>query len=623
VAVREPLVLLQERAAGAPPASLVLADRLRVPFSGRRGGDGPLTLGQSSTLSWVSNESFYTRMIEWPLSLPAGATLPDIAAALEILIVRHESLRTFYPPSGEPAPGEPAPGQPGGGQIQRVATSGELVIDVYEAGPGPADNAALTVELTRLLRSREFDVIADLPLRMAVASCQGVPRTAVILYSHMAVDFASMALIDRQFARLVTDPACREVGPLEHQPLDQAAYERSPRGQRRADAALRSWDAHLRTMPQCMYAVPSANPHLGGGFASGWLWSRAAALALPHIAARTGASPQLAVYAALCVVLARRTGHDGCVMPSPASNRYQQHLREYVGTLAQDCIMSVDVRAEGLDEVVRRAAAAALRSNRNGLVEVEALDRVIHQVENDRGIIYARYCVFNDLSIYLEDAPTMPGPDPAEARRALHQSRFGFFPPPPIEELLLFMLHQVGGEMVLGAITRDANRVPPAELEALLHGVELLLVEAASGDVDLSWVEEITGIQPVTRGPGWLRAGPTWVELPEVQRLLDDALPVPATVFAVPAHDGESPLVAYLAAGPDLQTPAQAHQACMAKLASGSGLEPPNGIRYTAMAPGRYVICDGAPATPRDLAAWQRQPILAEGDGRPSPAPPS
>jgi hypothetical protein len=40
-------------------------------------------------------------------------------------------------------------------------------------------------------------------------------------------------------------------------------------------------------------------------------------------------------------------------------------------------------------------------------------------------------------------------------------------------------------------------------------------------------------------------------------------------------------------------------------------------MRYTAMAPGRYVICDGRPDDPSDITAWQRQTVLADGSGRP------
>jgi hypothetical protein len=614
------LVLLHERADAVPAVRLTLADRLRVPFAGRRGGDGPLTIGQGTLLCWVTNPAFPTRMVEWPLSLPEGTTLADIAAALRILMARHESLRTCYPSALAPgttasSPAEILPGDP----VQRVIRSGELVIDVYAASDEPADDAVLVTELTRLLRAREFDLTAELPLRVAVAVWQDTPRAAVILYSHMAADMAAMAVLDRQFTALVTDPSSRQVGPPGHQPLDQAAEEHSARGLRRMDAAVRGWEAAFRIMPQCLFAVPSADPRRDGGVVSGWLWSRAGALALPHIAARTGASRQLVVFAAVCTMIGWRTGHGTCVLPVLSSNRYQRRLRDYVGSLVQDGITVIDVRADSLDEVVHRAAAAVLRGNYNSLIDVKRLERTVRQAEHARGITWCRYCTFNDISEFQRpaDRETRSGAaDPAAAERALEQTRFSQMRVPGAEEqLLMLLLNQVDGELIMGATTRDANRVPLAELETLLRGTEFLLVAAARGDVGLSRLAELTGVQPVVRGPGWLRVGPSWVELAEVRRLVQDALPVPAAAFAVPGPDGHE-LVAYLAAGGGIDSPEQAYAACMVTLAGTRGLAPPDGIRYTAMAPGRYVICASAPADVRDMAAWQRQAVVAEGDGR-------
>jgi hypothetical protein len=666
------LVLLHERADAVPPVRLTLAERLRVPFTGRRGGDGPLTISQGTLLCWVTNPAFPTRMVEWPLSLPEGTALADIAAALRILMARHESLRTCYPSALAPgttasSPAEILPGEP----VQRVIRSGELVIDVYAASDSPADDAVLVTELTRLLRAREFDLTAELPLRVAVAMWQDKPRVAVILYSHMAADMAAMVVLDRQFTALVTDPSSRQVGPLGHQPLDQAAEEHSARGVRRMDAAVRGWEAAFRIMPQCLYAVPAADPRRDGGVVSGWLWSRAGALALPHIAARTGASRQLVVFAAVCTMIGWRTGHGTCVLPVLSSNRYQRQLRDYVGSLVQDGITVIDVRAGSMDEVVHRAAAAVLRGNHNSLVEVKTLERTVQQAEHARGITWCRYCTFNDISEFQQaadggtsaDATNAADPatadaadaadaaDPDAAERALDQTRFSQLRVPGAEEqLLMLLLNQVDGELIMGATSRDANRVPLGELETLLRGTESLLVAAARGDVGLSRIAELTGVRPVTRGDGWLRVGPSWVELAEVQRLLEDALPVPAAAFAVPTtavpttavpaaavpttavpaatipaatipavavpEPGSHALVAYLAAGGGIDTPEQAHAACMTTLAGTRGLAPPDGIRYTAIAPGRYVICAAAPADVRDMAAWQRQAVVAAGDGR-------
>src|SRR5579875_510512 len=292
------LVMLHRQTDALPPVRLCLADRRRVPFTGSRGGDGPVTITQATALSWVTDQAFPTRMMEWPLSLPDGVTLADIAAALAVLMARHESLRTCYPREAVPAPGN-SPSAAAAGRVQRVARSGELVIDVYAAAEEPAEDAVLVTQLAGLLRSREFDLPAELPLRMAVVVWQGMPRAAVILYSHMAADFASMVVLDREFTVLVSDPSSRQVGPARHQPLDQAADERSPRGRRRAAAAMRGWEAVLRTKPQCLLAIPSADPRHDAGAVSGWLWSRAGAMVLPHIVARTGASRQLVVLAAL------------------------------------------------------------------------------------------------------------------------------------------------------------------------------------------------------------------------------------------------------------------------------------------------------------------------------------
>jgi hypothetical protein len=605
MATRDPLVLLEEQADAAAPVGLEGAEPLRVPFAGRRGGDGPLTLGQASTLRWVTNTAFYTRMAEWPLTVPPGTTPDDIAAAMAVLMARHESLRTTYPATEPP--------------LQRVARTGELVIDVYEASGEPPDSVVLTVPLTRLLRSREFDLTADLPLRMAIAMWQGEPRAVVIVYSHMAVDFASMALIGREFAALVSDPGQRGAGPPAHQPLDQAADEQSARGQRRNDAALRNWEARLRAMPQCLYSVPldAAGPE---GGRSGWLWSRAAALALPHVAARTGVSRQIVVFAALCTMLAWRTGHPECILPVPATNRYQRHLRGYVGPLSQECLISLGTRVGGLDEVVRRAAVAAVRGYRNGLVQITTLESLIGRVEHDRGIIHARHCVINDLSLLLgdtEEGEAAPGQDPGEARLAFTQTRFAELAAQPIAEILLILVQQVSEELIVGGLTRDASLLPAGEIEMLLRGTESLVVAAASGDVDLDRLAEITGVRPLERDADWLEVDRSWIQLSAARRLVADALPAPVAAFAVGNRDDRA-LVAYLAASGGIATPGQAHEACMKVLR-----EPDYAgrARNTAIAPSRYVICAGHPDDPDDLASWQRQPVIAAGDGR-DPAPP-
>jgi hypothetical protein len=271
-------------------------------------------LCQAGTLSWIDDKTQSGRMLEWTFDLPDGAAVDDVVAALEVLIERHESLRTTY------VRGDPP--------LQRVAGSGLLAVDLFEAeGPVPAGAVGVAVlagDMVRRLRAADIDPTAELPVRVAVATVSGVLRAAVAVFHHIAVDLGGMAVVGRQFTELAGDRTSRAAGPRGHQPLDQAMAERSPAARRRAAAGLRDWDRRLRTMPQLLLAVPPGGP---------------------------GQAGQTAVLAALSAVLSVRTGQPRCVMSAPAGNRSERHLREYVGTIMTTTLLSVNTDAAGFDEL--------------------------------------------------------------------------------------------------------------------------------------------------------------------------------------------------------------------------------------------------------------------------------
>ncbi|HXC82324.1 MAG TPA: condensation domain-containing protein [Trebonia sp.] len=608
--LREMLILLHEQPGDMPPVTLVLAGQALLRFSGLHGAEGPCTVCQTGTLGWMDDKTQYSRMVEWTFDLPEGATVDDIAAALEVLIERHESLRTTY------LRGDPP--------LQRVAGSGLLAVDLFEAAgsvpAGAAGLAALAGDMVRRLRTVDIDPTAELPMRVAVATVSGVPRAAVAVFHHIAVDLGGMAVVGRQFTELAADRTSRVPGPRGHQPLDQAMAERSPTLRRRAAAGLRDWERRLRTMPQLLFAVPPGGPGEAGQALAGWLLSPAAALAVRHIAVRTGLRRQAAVLAALCAVLSVRTGQPRCVLAAPASNRSERRLREYVGTVMTNTLLSINTDVAGFDELVQRAVQATMISGRAALADVAERQRLIKEIEFDRGITYFRSCVFNDAASY-EPEPAAELGDLADVPKALERTELRVTESPGVgEALLLLALLQVDEELVLGAMTADTSRVARADIESLLRGVELLLVEAASGDVSLSRISEITGVRPPARDEDWLQVDNCWIQLSEVRRLANEALPgCGARVFPVPG-DGGVCLVAYLTTANGIGTPEQAHAACMSLLHGTHRAQPPDGVRLMAMAPSRYVVCAQPPDDPSDLAAWQRQRVLADGRGR-SPWP--
>lgn len=608
---------------------LTLVERIYVKYSGERRGEAPLTLGQLNTFDWIrDSDRSYFGVVKLILNLPPGCTLDDITESFAILLARHESLRTTFPPGDPPC--------------QRVAQSGELPIDIYavdesivdvaagagvafapdEMGPNaatdigwaPASSREQTTgspSVAARLRMVPFGIGGSELMRVAVAVSDGRPRAAAIACSHMIVDLGSIMVLGRQFTELAADPAKRQVGTLGHQPLDQAASERSASGRRRADATLRFWESQLRRIPQCMYAMP-ADPAQSGEPLSGWLSSPAIRLALPSIMARTGASSSMVITAAMLAVLAHRTRNSSYALRTISGNRTGLHLRDYVGTIAQVSQLAVDTSTASFDELVRRCGTATLRAARYGSFHQPSRLRMLRELGHLRGVCFHPDSVFNNLAAYDVDpggADSEPaGPVGGDAA-ALPETSIAWWKPPsrfnktPLE----FNLLRMPEGLSLGLWTNDTTRVPPAEMESLLRGIERLIVAAAGGDVDLGNLSEVTRVTPVDRGPGWLLVDSCWVELAEVQRLLDDALGIPAArAFAVRGSDGNPALIACLAVGPQIRTAEQAHAACVAAL----------GGRLTAMAPGRYFLYAQPPEDPSDLASWRKQRLLDDGDGR-------
>jgi hypothetical protein len=591
---------------------LTLVDQVPVKFSGTCSREGPLTLGQINTIHWLREDvdGFFS-MVEWILDIPPGASIDRITAAFGTLLGWHESLRTTYLDGPEP--------------IQRVAGTGELQIDIYRVertDTTPVDTGEIGRELAARLRAKPFRIAEDLAVRVAVAVAGAVPVAAAAVYSHLAADFGAMAVIGRQFAQLVRDPDGQEA-PSARQPLDQAAVEASAPARRRAEAAVRHWAALLRRAPLCLYAVTGDDHHDEGPLA-GWLWTHAAALALPHITARAAPSRPAVLLAAVCAVLAARTGQPECTFVSLAGNRVGWRLRDYVGTLAQDSLMALDTAAGSFDDLVRRCWTATLKANRYSQFEVYRLQETCWEIEHARGMKYHRDCVINNLvtepmgategavgtpeeppGARASGASASSGATPADAWAALARTSINWWVPPAMETLLRFDLVQVDDSLVLGLWTGRTDRVPRTEIELLLRAVERLLVAAAAADIPLDDVASVAQVQPVVRGPDWVRVDNNWVELSAVRRLLDDAVGPPAAgVFAV--GDDQPSLLAFLVAGARASTPEQAHAACLSVLSG----------RHTAMAPGHYVMCASAPADPADIDQWSRQPVLARGDGR-------
>ena len=544
-----------------------------------------MTLGQLNILEWLGGAPEHPyAALGAELTVSGDVRVADVVETIAVLLARHESLRTRYRDGDPPT--------------QQVWNSGVLMLDVCSTDGGGADRSAIAARLLRQLRAVPLDP-TGLPLRVSVAVAEDTDTVvaATMNVSHLAADFRAVEIIRQEFAAMMADPSARRVGPLRHQPLDQAELESSPGSRRQAETALRYWRQQLSRMPQCVYATPRTTPD-GESLCAG-LSSVAAALAASTIAARTRTSRASIVLAAVGAVLAQRTGYRDLLFPALSNNRFQPRLTHYVGTLAQGCLTALELTGRGFDALVRHTWTAVLESCRHGRYDAFLRVEMARRIEHDRGVRFNYEPLFNSV-VAETGVPNRVSP-PATIEKARRSTSVSSRPMPASSSPLRFDLCQADDVLRLDLWTGDTGRVSSDELRSLLLAVENLLVAAAAGDLNADQIREAVRLEPIARGPGWSLIDSCWVELAEVQRVLDKAFgPNTSRVFV--EADGR-PLVAYLAESGSVRDPAQAHARCMAALAG----------HPTAIAPRHYVMCAATPADPADRSAWR---VLRAGDGR-------
>ncbi|MFI0724114.1 AMP-binding protein [Streptomyces sp. NPDC021224] len=451
-------------AAGEPPVP-PLAERLTVGFSGEGEGEGEMTWGM-----W----EIWGAMCRQESALPIGGRAPleadrplaDIADELRYLMVRFPAMRTRlrFDATGRPR--------------QRLFASGEVTLEVYDAAPdGDADEAAAAVEAH--YRRTAFDYAQDWPIRMAVVRQNGRPVWLVTILHHLVTD-------GRGGAIMLRDVMARETAPVTGmQQLEQARWQRSPAGQRQSRRTLRFFENILRTVPARQLPGPT-DPRTPRHWLAEFR-STALAVALPRIAARTGAGTPAVLMSLFALGLHRATGISPVVVRPVVSNRFRPALSDVVCPVSQSGMCSLDVEGATLAEVVERAERATIAAWKYAYYQPEDLDALIAQLSRERGedIVIGTY--LNDRTTHAPTPDTARRPAPGETaeelRAALERSEFTWTgrQDTSSERFFVYVDDAPGAGLTLD-IRIDTHYVSPAQAEAFARCMEAAAVEAALGD---------------------------------------------------------------------------------------------------------------------------------------------
>ena len=455
-----------------------------VTFSGARDGEAPLTWGQR--LMWravhLMGDSQTFLSCPWVLPVYGRRDLGSVLDALRVLLERHESLRTTFASTPD-------------GPVQRVARDGELTVDMVEAGQDRALRVAERVadELGRTA----FVHDKDLPLRCAVVLKNGRPTALALAFSHLAVDFQALNTLSEDWKILMRG---EKPPPVEWQPMDQAAAEREEPYPARSAKSVRYWHSVLADGPLDVFDHPPREAD-DPRFIEVGMESTALAVAAQRLAERWTMSTTSVLLAACATVLATVSGRPRAVMQLVHSNRRDPRTRAMVGTVEQDGLFALDLPGTDFAAACRAAQRGALRAYRNAHYDPFEMQAMREEIGRRRGREPDLDAFFNDR----RTTGTWPGLPPVasdeDVARLVEQTQTYVTNAWPGVRFKAFFTVLAAPDTGKLTLIVDTAYLPRDVAEAMLRGVEALLVRSLTEDVPMAAVPKVCGIGPYAGSP--------------------------------------------------------------------------------------------------------------------------
>ncbi|MFC0531775.1 condensation domain-containing protein [Phytohabitans kaempferiae] len=564
-----------------PDASVVLK------LTGASTRVGPATWGQLHMLRHLARAGDNAQIFNYHtlLPVPDGCDLRQVLNAVRDVLDRFETLRTTCQPDGD-------------GWRQTVHGDGELAFRLYEA---PAERVQGVAErAAEDLSARPFAVGSEWPVRCAVVLTAGRPVVLVVAFSHLALDAGGGLVVQRELSRLLAGGAPQP--PPAWQPVDQAEHEQSSAGRELNEQAMAFLRQVLRSAPASMFDFPLGEPVAERAVVLE-LRSPAAAAANALLADRLRVSTSSVFFAAVAVLLGAYSGRTTTVMHLVANNRTSEPQLSLAANLAMDGVCAVDFAGLSFRQVIRHAFEASIATYLNSQADPSLRWETIGQEGRRLGRYICLGAALNDGRPPASEVEEV-GDEPLESllRRTeliRHHHPFGGG---------RFYIHAGGtGAQTAFTFIGDALYVPHEAMSRLAYGLERLLVTAVARDIPAAEIPAIAGVQPVRRGPEWVRCPDGWADLAASRELWRTVAGTEAADIYPVAIDGSlHRLVGYLCAPADERSIADLHRDFMAALEKSTAIRTPDW----------YVRCAEAPVSRTDRGSWAGLPVVAEGHGR-------
>ncbi len=441
----------------------VVVEKVVVEFAGDGSGVAELSWGQEEIWSVIRDKDNSLPM-GGARVLPPGQSVADVAAGLRFIMSRHQALRTRlrFDPDGRTR--------------QVVHGSGEIVLDVVDAGDGDPGEVAAAVAAG--YKAQKFGYEDEWPLRMAVITRHGAATHVVQVVCHVALDAFGLAALYDDF-----DHRGERTGPVTAmQPAEQASWQGGPGGRRANEASMRYFERLAASVPDCQLEA-SGDPR-EPRFWQVTLDSPAGFRAAGMLAARYGLGTSPVLLAAFAVAFSSISVSRRVAVHLVASNRFRPRFAGSVSPVMQPCLTVIETDGT-FGEVARRAWQSGLRAYKHGYYDPADKGEVLKRLVAERGAEPDWSVVFNDRRVLSRDlADAVPAADGAPSLRdELTRSTLTWGDRNEMPQQKVFMSICDTPGTLCCELWADSHFVRPAAMEGLLRRMEAVIVDAAlAGD---------------------------------------------------------------------------------------------------------------------------------------------
>ncbi len=324
---------------------------------------GLLPASLSQRRMWVI-QHFHPESVAYnitaPVRLKGPFNLSLFERALDLLIARHEGLRTQFALRGE----EPV----------------QIILPALRVQPDYRDLRSLDAterenvarQTASALLAQPFDLSAAPLFRISILQMQDDEQVLFWVFHHAIADNWALAVLSREtlqiYAALLqgcTDPADMGLAPLRTQYADYAAWQRSAPVSAARESHLQAWLQKLEGLADLPlptdYPRPTQPSFLGHTLYTPL--SEPLQRALQSYGARHGVTPFMVLLASFNVLLARLSSRTDIAVGTPIANRHHAATEQLVGTLVNTLVMRNTVEPQAtFDQLMQQVRATALHA---------------------------------------------------------------------------------------------------------------------------------------------------------------------------------------------------------------------------------------------------------------------